>query len=524
MARFLGNREMERSESGAPSARGQASFFGDSSVLLRGGLAVLFLTALGVRLIDFTEPPLDYHPTRQLRGALIARAIYFQWLPSADRAIQDSALDAAQGEPKYEPPLLEGLVALSYLVTGGEHLWLARAWSIFFWLVGAGFMYKLGRRLTSNDGGLASVAYFLFLPFGVLASRSFQPDPLMVMLLTISAYSVIRWSETQTWRWAVLTGFLAGLTILVNGRPAPIVGGMLAGVVISVGPIKRMFREPQTWSILALAALLPAVYYFGLNREGSLGWISAYSTGLANLLLDPSLYARWFLFLDELAYISLALVGVAGIALLPRTGRGLLIGLWIGYVLYGLALPYTIYTHDYYNLPIVAIIALSLAPIGSLILKQLSQLRREWRVFVIAVGVFGLSYQGWLARTALLSTDYRSEPLGWVKMGRELPKQGTIIALTHDYGARVAYYGWRRVSLWPTRQDFAFSALQGHNAAADFNAEFSDRTAGYDYFLVTLLGELDEQAELKQKLYDEFPLAIDGDGYLLFQLRSNDSP
>jgi 4-amino-4-deoxy-L-arabinose transferase-like glycosyltransferase len=448
--------------------------------------------------------------------------MYYQWLPSSDPEVRESAIDSARGEPEYEPPLFEALVAVSYLLTGGEHLWLARIWSILFWLIGGAFVYKLGCRVSSGDGGLVSLAYFLYLPFGVLASRSFQPDPLMVMLLSITAYSLLRWSEARTWRWAILTGVLAGATVLVNGRPAPIVGSMLVGVILSLGSIKRSIREPQVWSVVGLATVLPAVYYLGLTREGSFGWISAYSTGLAGLLLDPSLYARWFLFLDELAYIGLALLGVAGIALLPRSARGLLIGLWIGYVLYGLALPYTIYTHDYYNLPIVAIIAVSLAPIGSLILERMASLRREWRVFVIGVGILALSYQGWLARTALLSTDYRSEPLGWVKMGRELPKTGRIIALTHDYGARVAYYGWRRVALWPTRADFAFYQLQGRNLSGDFDTEFDDRTSGYDYFLVTLLGELDEQAMLQEKLYRDFPLAIDGDGYLLFQLRPDE--
>ena len=509
---------MDLSEASPPEGVPQASFSRESSNLFRAGLALMFLTALGLRLIDFSEPPLDYHPTRQLRGALIARSMYYQWVPSADPAVRESAIDTARGEPEYEPPLLEALVALSYLLTGGEHLWLARIWSILFWLVGGIFIYKLGRRLTSSDGGLVSLAYFLYLPFGVLASRSFQPDALMVMLLTISAYSLIRWSEIRTWRWAILTGFVAGLTVLVKGRPAPIVGGMLVGVILALGPIKRTIRQPQVWSILALAILPPAIYYVGLTGGGTLGWISAYSTGVAGLLLDPSLYSRWFIFLDKLAYLGLALVGVAGIALLSRRSKGLLVGLWTGYVFYGLALPYTIYTHDYYSLPIVAIIALSLAPIGSLILGQMSHLRREWRVFVIGIGIFGLSYQAWLARTALLGTDYQSEPLGWVKMGRELPSDGRIIALTHDYGARVAYYGWRRVALWPTRADFAFYQLQGRNLSGDFDTEFDDRTSDYDYFLVTLLGELDEQAMLKEKLFTEFPLAIDGDGYLLFDL------
>jgi hypothetical protein len=78
------------------------------------------------------------------------------------------------------------------------------------------------------------------------------------------------------------------------------------------------------------------------------------------------------------------------------------------------------------------------------------------------------------------------------------------------------------VALWPTRQDFAFYQLQGRNLSGDFDTEFDDRTSGYDYFLVTLLGELDEQAMLQEKLYRDFPLAIDGDGYLLFQLRPDE--
>jgi hypothetical protein len=71
--------------------------------------------------------------------------------------------------------------------------------------------------------------------------------------------------------------------------------------------------------------------------------------------------------------------------------------------------------------------------------------------------------------------------------------------------------------VWPTQQDYAFFELQGRNRSADFDAEFAERTRDHDYFLVTLFGELDQQPLLKQVL-SEFPLAIDGDGYLLFRL------
>ena len=43
------------------------------------GLALLaFLLGLAVRLYDLTDPPLDFHPTRQLHSALIARGMYYQ--------------------------------------------------------------------------------------------------------------------------------------------------------------------------------------------------------------------------------------------------------------------------------------------------------------------------------------------------------------------------------------------------------------------------------------------------------------
>ena len=44
-------------------------------------LLVLFVAALTIRLYDLTDPPLDFHPTRQLLSAIKARAIYYRTRP-----------------------------------------------------------------------------------------------------------------------------------------------------------------------------------------------------------------------------------------------------------------------------------------------------------------------------------------------------------------------------------------------------------------------------------------------------------
>lgn len=476
------------------------------------------LLALAVRLIDLKEPPLDYQATRQLHGALIARAIYYQLRPDVEPDQIDRAVDAARHEAQYEPPILETIVAVAYQLAGSEQLWIARLWSIFFWLVGGMFVFALARQLASSDAAVISLAYYLFLPLGVTVSRSFQPDSLMVALLVASAFLLVRWSKEHSWRWAIAAGLACGLTVLVKGRPAPIVGAMLVGVMLAQNSLRETIRSAQAWAILVLSIALPLAYYFVLAGEDTATQIGQFSVGVAGLLQDRSFYARWLIFVDEIIFLGVAVLGIIGVALLPRVGRGLVLGLWIGYVLYGLALPYNIYTHDYYNLPLVPIVAVSIAPVAGVLLSRLSRLTPVWKLFVIATALSLLGYRAWLARTGILATDYYSETPGWVKMGRELPTDGSIIALTHDYGTRIAYYGWRPVSVWPTGQDRVLFELQGRGTSGNFDEEFNSRTAGYDYFLVTLFGEFEQQAELKAKLTEEYPLAIDGDGYLLYAL------
>ena len=41
-------------------------------------LLVIFLGAFGLRMVDFDDPPLDFHPARQLHSALMARGFYLK--------------------------------------------------------------------------------------------------------------------------------------------------------------------------------------------------------------------------------------------------------------------------------------------------------------------------------------------------------------------------------------------------------------------------------------------------------------
>jgi hypothetical protein len=70
------------------------------------------------------------------------------------------------------------------------------------------------------------------------------------------------------------------------------------------------------------------------------------------------------------------------------------------------------------------------------------------------------------------------------------------------------------VDLWPLASGLA--ELRGNQ----LNAEkiFAEMAADKDYFLVTASNQLDKQPDLK-KILDGYPIAAQGDGFILYDLR-----
>ena len=479
-------------------------------------LAILLL-GLFLRLTDLTDPPLDFHPMRQLRGAILARSMYYQMLPNADPTQVQKAIEATFTIEPQEPPVLERLVAVTYLLTG-ERLWVARVYSILFWVIAGLAFFLLARRLTSTSGALVTWAYFLLLPFGVVASRVFQPDPFMVMWIAITLLAAYQWGETRSWKWAVATGLLAGWAMFVKITAVYYLAPALVVIVLTRFGLRKALRDRWVWLAALLAIAIPAVYYLGVIGSDSTSWFSGWGLSFTHLLVKPRFYITWLKFLDFLMDLTMVGLALLGIGFIPKIkDRLLVLSLWAGYVLFGLSFPYPIQTHEYYSIMLIPVVAISLAAVGKLVFDALEKLPRVWQWFTIPVMLLAVVYPSWLTYTSFVGVNYRSEITGWQRMGAALP-EGELIGLTHDYGMRLAYYGWRMVRTWPSNTDFAMLGQRNKGYAENFEKLFAQKTSGMDYFLVTLFGELDAQPALKARLYDHYPYTK-GEGYVLFDLR-----
>jgi len=131
-------------------------------------------------------------------------------VPSEDPERQALALSMRDRVAELEPPILESAVAAGYLLAGEENFAVARVLNALIWALGGWALYALIARVASPLAALIGLAYYLALPFGVIASRSFQPDALMVALIAFAAYAAYRWSETRAWKWVLLTAAAAG--------------------------------------------------------------------------------------------------------------------------------------------------------------------------------------------------------------------------------------------------------------------------------------------------------------------------
>jgi hypothetical protein len=489
-----------------------------SQLILSVILILGFLLGIGIRLVDLEDPPLGFNPTRQLRSAIIARGLYYERTPGLDPEKRELAISHKRGMEHLEPPVLESLTAWVYQMMGGENLWVTRILTSVFWMVGAAAVYDLGKRMASPLAATVGVGYYLFLPFSIRASRSFQPDPLMVMMILLTAWALFRWSEERSWKWAIIAGLLGGLASFVKLAGLFICGGMVLGIIVYhyyfTEPLvdgKRLtiprktialLRSGQIWVMGGLIISFALGYYFlGIGKQSS-DYLATWTIiSRWREVLDPSFYVRWMISVDGILNLGIVTAGIIGILLTKPKNQALLWGFLGGYILLGLFFPHHIITHDYYHLPLVGFVALALIPLFHIIIIKINESGKYVRVIFTGVVLVYFAYNGWMGYSLLKGQDFREHPAFWKEVSESIPVDARAVGLTQDYGFRLMYYGWRKISLWPVGGE-----------SGSFDKEVGDA----DYFIITSKNQLN--IDLANYLEINFPIHAKGIGYQIYDI------
>jgi 4-amino-4-deoxy-L-arabinose transferase-like glycosyltransferase len=414
---------------------------------------------------------------------------------------------------------MEQLAARMYSLYG-EQTAIPRAFSAGFWMLGGVFIFLLAKNISgSGPAAACSLAFSLLLPYAVTASRAFQPDSLMVMLIVIFWWSIENWGRApRSWKWTLLAGISGGLAIFVKFPAAFFVLGGAFGVIFGQPSLVKTFKRPQPWLMAVLGVLPAGAYlYYGLYIDGFLKQQFG-SRFYPEMWVSPFFYLRWFLKVQNVAnvlWIMLALFGWLFFA--SRPTKIFLAGLWGAYLVYGLAFAHHISSHDYYSLPLIPIIALCLAPLAERILpfffKQLKNATNgrgnrnlaHFAALALLLGTIALASVDQYIQQR--TNDQRSQATFWADVGQTIGHQPGVLALTSDYGYPLAYYGWQSSDPWPLAPDIS-----------DFNETFTQLSSNKTYFLVTDFDEYARQPLLQLRLTKNYPVLAQGPGFILFDL------
>jgi 4-amino-4-deoxy-L-arabinose transferase-like glycosyltransferase len=490
-------------------------------------VAVLFVASFAIRIYAIAEPPLEFHPIRQYRYVLVARAYYFDSLPSLPNWKRQLARTNQQDLRILEPPIMPYLAYIGYRIAGAEYLWIPKALSVLFWLIGGGFLYLIGRRLLSGDGAVFALAFYLFLPFGIFASRSFQPDPLMLMMLLVSLYSIIRYDEAPSFKALGIAATASAVAVLVK----PVSIFFICGGFLSLA----LYKEPSWWRALMrlrlmlffLMTALPLVSYYSYGIfVGNFLQRQAEESFVPFIIFYPFFWRAWFQMIGTvIGETALILAALGVLTLRDKQAKAFLVGLWIGYMIFGLVFAYHVHTHNYYQLPFIPVIALSLGALGTLVMARLNRVCTEWHwrsaawcVLVAALLLPVLAYAG--ARRLL--PDFAREVEIAREAGEAVAHSDRTLLLSSKYERALRYHGELYGVAWPRGDELRWERflIQRQVGAEE---RFKSLTLNYpaDYFVVTDLREFERQEDLKRFLTGRFRVLTQNSGYLVFDLRKN---
>jgi len=494
-------------------------------------LGSLFVAALCLRLYGITQPPMEFFLVRQYHGALLARGFY-EWLLSGElRTIPPDGI--------IEPPILEIFASLSYLISGGEYLWIPRLLSALFWMAGGVFLYLTAKKISSPNAAVLSVAFYLLVPYSVFASRAFMPDSLMVMLLMVAIFAILRYHESPSTRRLVIAAVASSLVTFVKPGICTfqVFGAFISLAVYRQGPWRALMSRPLM--VFAALSILPTglYYLYGTVVAGFLHGETSSRKVMPELVLQPSFWDGWrFSVWLTVGYVALA-VALLGV-LLSRKGfpRALLIGLWSGYLLFGLTFTFHISTHSYYSLQLIPLVALSLGPIADLVMRYLGQVGlRSYR----AALVLGLS----LSVLVLSVAEHRHEIEQVAYQKRLWPVNASFVATYQEigetvdhsyrtlilfgypylggasYGNALMYHGRLLGHEWRQPDQVALPSAGRRAMTAEASLRKYSRKYSPEYFIIsTAWWQAPQSSELRRFLIEHFSrIAWDRD-YVVFDL------
>ena len=387
------------------------------------------------------------------------------------------------------------------------------------------FLFLIARRFSQNDlPCYIAVAYYLFTPFAVIASRSIQPDAVMVAALLVAIWSTLRYYEQPSVGRFLICGFIAACAVFIKPSSTILTIAFIFAFysLIHFGFSKSLSRPSNYLFILFLMA--PCVISFLLSRSDTNLNSIAMGNFIPQWIFTLYFWKGWAVMLARLVSpptLMFACLGMIG--LLKTNYRPLIYGYWAGYFAWSVISTFTTPSHDYWHLQIIPLIALGLSNFTDMILPALEKRFSKPLLYTLALcsSLYILFHEYRQNVFPYYTTENKDFIAFTQEIGDTVEHSAHCVILAYNYGKPECYYGNFAARFWPVTQDFWAQAFQTKLLSAEERYQKYFAPHHPEYFIISRnLSDFNKQPDLKNFLYKNFKLVKETPRLIVFDLRS----
>lgn len=452
-------------------------------------LLLILIGGLAFQWPHLTAPILErVHGWRQAQTAMTARNFVRDGMNPFFARVDY----IGDGQMQLEFPLYQYVVAICYLLFGIDEFW-GRVVAMLFGMGSAVLTFFIGRSVWNGRVGLMAAALFTFSPLNIFFNRAFMPDSSTIFFTLLALWAFLRFFQTSR-VWPLVVACTA-ITFALAGKPPialSVAPPLAVAMFLTYG--LRFWRQGRLIVGLAAALLLFVgwmKYSSFINNERSDKLIEGTFTnagefnqslvhwyfGSPQQRADARTYARIFRrvpdwvghwgthaetsgILESVRHWGVVALALLGVALSWRTRMQWILPAWfLGCLAYVLVFLNVNFIHNYYQMPIIPMLALAAALGVDRLLAAVERLAARIRPAALRGLAPGATLIGVIAFGAVQAhgghvvlRDYNADTRAenwtsakhayWdvltqmVELGRrmhaQLPDNGGLLALTGD--------------------------------------------------------------------------------------------
>lgn len=419
-------------------------------------LAIIIIASFWIRQYRINIPLGDWHSWRQVDTAAVARNFIKEGFDFLHPRYDDMApvtQDQLPNPNRYrfvEFPIYSGVVAVVYLVLSNVEVIYGRQVSVFFSLCSIIFLYLLVKKFLGVRVALISALIFGFLPYNIYFSRVFLPEPMMVFTSLAALYFFVRFLEKEKALFFILTVFFINITLLTKPYMLYLAIPFAYLAYHYLGSKAFLNRKLYLLAFLSAVPLLAWRAWIQQFPEGIPSWQWLFN---GDNIRFKGAFLHWII--EERLGREILTVGgfcltILGIFLKPKKGQTYFFHWWLfAAFLYVVILARGNVEHDYYQIPLVPILAIMMSRgVDFLIFESSSPFFRWMTVpatFILLLLTFAF---GWYQIRGFYQINHGEVMQAGDVVRKILPKNAKVVA-PYDRNTTLLYQldrpGWSSV-------------------------------------------------------------------------------